>query len=177
MTAERTPHETKSVDLELVENPPRRGRPLSLTTRVFLAVCLHVEAGFSVPNGCSMEGISYRSFRRRCSQNLRLKQRLKEAEDVRADLRREQCLEAIMRAGERGNWAAYAWILERSWPGLFALRSVSRVDPEHDEPEPELPAETLARHRQLYLEMLQEDQAKQALQNSVPQAQFAGLRN
>ena len=29
----------RSLDLELVEKPPRRGRPLSLTTRVFLAVC------------------------------------------------------------------------------------------------------------------------------------------
>src|SRR6516162_4504089 len=106
MTAERASYETKSVDLELIERPLRRGRPLSLTTRVFLAVCRHIEAGFSVPNGCSMEGVSYRSFRRRCSQSARLKERLRQAQSVRDDFRREQCLEAIMRAGERGNWAA-----------------------------------------------------------------------
>jgi hypothetical protein len=104
-----------------------------------------------------MEGISHRSFRRRCSQNPRLKQRLKEAEDVRADLRREQCLEAIIRAGERGNWAAYAWILEKTWPGLFALRNVARPDSEQDDSEPELPAEILQRHRALLLQQARED--------------------
>lgn len=65
-----------------------------------------------------------------------------------------------MRAGERGNWAAYAWILERSWPALFALCSVSRVDSEQDEPE--LPAEALQRHRRLLLELAKEDEQRQA---------------
>src|SRR6516225_8972937 len=104
MPAEAAACEAKNVDLELVEPPPRRGRPMTLTLRVFVKVCRHIEAGFSVPNSCSMEGVSYRNFRLRCSQSARLKERLRQAQNVRDDLLREQCLEAIMRAGERGNW-------------------------------------------------------------------------
>jgi hypothetical protein len=78
-------------------------------------------------------------------------------------------LEAIMRAGERGNWVAYAWILERCWPSLFALRNVARADSEQDqESEPELPAELLQRHRALLLELAREDEARQAA-NKIPE--------
>jgi hypothetical protein len=160
MTAEGALCETKNVDFELVDKPARRGRPTLLTARVFLKICRHIEHGFSAPNGCSMEGVSYRISRLRCSHSARLKQRLKQAEDVRGELRRELALEGIMRVAERGNWLAYAWICERTAPHLYALRSVSRVVEEDQQFEEPIPGEILAKHRQFYAEMLLEDQAK-----------------
>jgi hypothetical protein len=67
-----------------------------------------------------------------------------------------------MAAGER-NWLAHAWWLERNLPHLYALHNVVRIDPEQDrELEEEIPAEVLARHRALLLELAREDERKQA---------------
>lgn len=70
-----------------------------------------------------------------------------------------------MAAGQR-NWMAHAWWLERSLPHLFALRAVNRPDPTEEKPEPEIPAEVLARHRALMLELAREDEQR----SSPPQA-------
>ena len=91
----------------------------------------------------------------------RLEERLKEAETTRFNLRHELALECIMEAGQR-NWQAAGWWLERNLPGLYALRNVTRPDSEQDQPEPEIPLETLRRHRTLLLELAREDEVKQA---------------
>jgi hypothetical protein len=101
MPAEPSVHEVKSVNLEVVDKPARRGRPVTLTLRRFVSVCHHIEHGFSIPNACEVEGISYRNFRFRVSQSARLQERLKEAETVRFNFRHEQALASIMAAGER----------------------------------------------------------------------------
>jgi len=169
MTAEPSPYAEKSVavTLELVDRPPRaRGRPAVLNLRAFVKICGHIERGFSIPNSCELESVSYRTFRRRASQSARLQERLKEAEETRLNLRREEALRSIMLHGER-SWMAHAWFLERVWPNLFALRTVNRVDSDEDnQPEPALPSEVLKRHRDLLLQLAQEDAAKQALGNS-----------
>jgi hypothetical protein len=125
--AEPTPDDVKSVTLELVDKPARRNpwRPTTLTIRVFIKICHHIEHGFSIPNACEVESISYRRFRERVANSLRLAERLKEAETVRFNFRHEQALESVMAAGER-SWMAHAWWLERCLPHLYALRSVNR---------------------------------------------------
>jgi hypothetical protein len=165
MPAEPFSYEVKSVDLELVDKPARRGRPVTLNPRRFLSICHHIEHGFSIPNACEVEGISYRNFRFRVSQSARLQERLKEAETVRFNFRHEQALASIMAAGER-SWMAHAWFLERALPHMWALRTVSRPELDKDEPEPELPSEVLKRHRDLLLRLAKEDAEKQALGNS-----------
>jgi hypothetical protein len=164
MAAELSPQEIKSVsvNLELVDRPARRGRPVTLTLRAFVKICHHIEHGFSIPNACEVEGISYRNFRRRVFNSARLQERLKEAETLRFNLRHEQALGSIMAAGEK-SWMAHAWFLERTLPHLYALRNVSRADPEADkELEEEIPSEVLARHRALMLQIAKEDEQKQA---------------
>jgi hypothetical protein len=169
MPAEPTPHDVKSVNLELVDKPPGRGRgrPTTLTIRAFLKICHHIERGFSIPNACEVESISYRRFRDRVSQSARLAERLKEAETVRFNLRHEQALASVVAAGER-SWMAYAWLLERCWPQLYALRNISRPDPSQEQVEPEIPAEVLQRHRRLMLELAREDEQREAAKNGLP---------
>jgi hypothetical protein len=160
MPAEPSPCDVKSVNLEVLDKPGRRGRPVTLTIRRFVSVCYHIEQGFSIPNACEVEGVSYRNFRFRVSQSARLQGRLKEAETVRFNLRHEQALASILAAGER-SWMAHAWFLERALPHLYALRNVVRADPEGgQELKEEIPAEVLAKHRALMLQMAKEDEAR-----------------
>ena len=174
MSGEPIPDGVKSISLEVVsDEPPHRNpwRPTILTIRKFLRICHLVEKGFATSRACQCECVSYCRFRARVQRSRRLQERLKQAEDIRFNLRHEEALESIMLAGQR-SWLAHAWWLERNLPHLYALRAVPRADSEQDDPE--IPAETLRRHRELYLQMAQEDQAKQALQNSALQAQSAG---
>jgi hypothetical protein len=160
MPAEPSVHEVKSVNLEVVDKPARRGRPVTLTLRRFVSVCHHIEHGFSIPNACEVEGISYRNFRFRVSQSARLQERLKEAETVRFNFRHEQALASIMAAGER-TWMAHAWFLERTLPQLYSQRPFQRASGDDQPAEQEIPAEVLARHRALLLELAKEDEQKQ----------------
>jgi hypothetical protein len=164
MPSEPTPNDVKNVSLELViDELPHRNpwRPTTLTVRKFLRICHLVEKGFAVSRACEAELITYSHFRRRVTRSLRLQERLKEAETTRFNLRHEQALESIAAAGER-SWMAHAWWLERCLPNLYALRNVSRPDPDAEESVPEIPAEVLARHRALMLELAREDEARAA---------------
>ena len=109
-------------------NKPRRkktGRPLRLTPRVFIRICRLVERGFAVTQACEAESISYSVFRFRCSENPRLEKSIQKAVQVRFDRRHEEALASIIKAGER-SWLAHAWILERTMPHLYALKTVVR---------------------------------------------------
>jgi hypothetical protein len=156
------PHAVELVVLP-ADKPVRRGRPVRLTLKRFVKICRRVEAGWAVTTACEAESVTYQIFRFRCSKNPRLEERFRKAERIRAEVRHERALASVMEAGEK-SWLAYAWFLERCWPHLYALRSVNRVDPEQEkELEAEIPAEVLARHRALLLELAHEDEAKQPI--------------
>jgi hypothetical protein len=146
-----------------VERPPRRNpwRPTTLTVRKFLRICHLVEQGFAISRACEVECITYGRFRQRVQRSARLQERLKEAEQVRFNLRHEQALESIMAAGER-SWMAHAWWLERCLPHLYALRNVNRSDPSEEQPQEQIPAEVLAKHRALMLELARQNEARSA---------------
>jgi hypothetical protein len=152
---------TVTVALELVDKPPRRNpwRPTVLTVRKFLKICRLVEKGFAITRACEVECISYGRFRARVSRSERLQARLKNAEETRFNRRHEDALEAIMAAGEK-SWLAHAWLLERTLPHLYALRVVPRDSGEDKVTEEEIPAEILAKHRKLMLEMAKEDETR-----------------
>jgi hypothetical protein len=163
-----TPLEAKRMRFELIRNNegPRR----RLTVRKFIQICHLIENGMAIYRACESEGVTYALFRLRVTQSERLAQRLKKAEQLRASIRFEHACASIMDAGEQ-SWMAHAWWLERSYPQLFALRTVNRSDPEAKQAEPEIPAEILARHRRLILETLAENQAAaelKALPNPEP---------
>jgi len=67
-------------------------------------------------------------------------------------------------AKEDGTWTVTGWLLERRWPHKYALHFTQhRTGDSTDQPGGnELPAEVLARHRALMLELAREDEAKQA---------------
>jgi hypothetical protein len=132
-----------------------------LTPRAFIRICKHIEQGFSIPNACAVELVTYTAFRKQVVRSERLQKRVKEAEDIRFKFRQEQALASIMAAGEK-SWMAHAWFLERSEPSRWALKSVYR-DSEQDQQlvEEEIPAETLANHRKLLLELAKEDEQRQ----------------
>jgi hypothetical protein len=167
MPAEPTFDHVKDVVVEFVDRPTRRGRPVRLTPRAFLRICHLVEKGFAITRACEVECISYGHFRLRVSRSERLQARLKKAEETRFNRRHEEALEAIMAAGEK-SWMAYAWLLERTMPQLYALRSVHRDANDDQQGEPEIPSEILARHRALLLELAREDEAKRAA-SQVPE--------
>jgi hypothetical protein len=159
LAANPAPYEIKSVDLEVVDRLERRtklGRPARLTLRRFLALCHDVERGWSIVKAAEAQGVTYRALRRRVAQSPRLQERLKEAGQIRFNLRVEKACESLMKAGEQ-SWMAHAWFLERSLPHLFALRNVNRPGSEQDESEEPLPAEIYEHHKKLMLELLRED--------------------
>jgi hypothetical protein len=165
LTAIPASGEIKSVDVDfqVVDRPERRtklGRPATLTLRRFIIICRRVESGWSIVKAAESQGVTYRALRLRVAQNPRLAERLREAEQIRFNLRCEIACESVMRAGEH-SWMAHAWWLERNLPHLYALRSVARPDPEQQmELEEEIPAEALARHRALVLALAREDEAR-----------------
>jgi hypothetical protein len=57
---------------------------------------------------------------------------------------------------------AHAWYLERSAPDRWSLKAnLVRADSEgEDKNQPELPAEIIAKHRELMLQLVKEDAAK-----------------
>jgi hypothetical protein len=93
---------------------------------------------------------------------------LKQAETTRFNLRHEQAIESIMEAGTR-SWLAHAWWCERNLPNLYALRQVARPDSagEQKPTAAEIPAEVLARHRKLMLDMAREDEAELATTTEI----------
>jgi hypothetical protein len=163
MAVEPEPHETKRINLELVDKPARRNpwRPTTLTVRAFLKICHNIERGFSIPNACEVEAISYRNFRHRVSRSPRLEKRLKEAEAVRFELRHEQAIVTIMAAGEK-SWPAHAWWAERNLPERYALKTVHRADSENGEQliGDRIPAERVANYGTLMLEVAEENKAR-----------------
>jgi hypothetical protein len=163
MAPEPSPHETKSVRLEVVRDTQQRprGRPTVLTLRRFIQICRVIERGTCTSMACKVYQVTYSHFRFRVSRSPRLEQRLKQAEDVRFALRHDFALEAILQAGKK-SWMAYAWYLERVLPERYSLKTVHRDDgdtggqPIGDA----IPAERLAEYGKLMLEMAQENAGK-----------------
>jgi hypothetical protein len=168
MAPEPSPHETKSVKLEVVRDasPRPRGRPTVLTLRRFIQICRVIEKGTCTSMACKVYQVTYSHFRFRVSRSPRLEQRLKQAEDVRFALRHDFALEAILQAGKK-SWMAYAWYLERVLPDRYSLKTVHR-DAGTNAEQPigdAIPAERLAEYGRLMLEFGAENAAKT---NDIP---------
>jgi hypothetical protein len=161
----QTADEAKRVEFEVVRptykprgNP--RGQARRLTLRVFIRICHLVEQGWAITKACESESITYSLFRLRCSENLRLQERIKEAEAIRFQRRHEEAVESVMRAGEK-SWMAHAWFLERSACHLWALKNVTRSEGSSDQPIGDRVDESqLRRYSELMAEFKRENEAK-----------------
>jgi hypothetical protein len=150
-----------AIDLQVVREPSHAGRRLFLDARRFLRICHLIEKGAPATGACRTELVTYQIFRKRVTQNPKYQRRLKQAEEVREHFLREFHIANLTRHATKNAAASMFW-LERRYPNEFALRTVVRTNPDDKELEPEIPAEVLARHRALMLEMAREDEAAAA---------------
>jgi hypothetical protein len=158
---EDLPENRPIIDLQVVREPSHAGRRLFLNARRFIRICHLIQKGAPATGACRAEGVSYQIFRLRVTQNPKYQRRLKQAEEVREHLLREFHIANITRHAAKNVAASMFW-LERRYPNEFALRTVVRTNPEDKELQPEIPAEVLARHRALMLELAREDEARAA---------------
>jgi len=139
-TAQRvTPNQTdaKEVEFEVVEPETKAdpsipankkgkgGRPVKLNERLFTRILDSIRKGITTTTACRAAGVSYSHWRVRIRENLEWAQRLADAQVERDDLVRDKALEAI-EAHFPKNFAAAAWLLERRYPELYALKVVNR---------------------------------------------------
>lgn len=144
------------------DSPRQRGRPLKLTVQKFLKICSWIEQGRTNTNACRLEGVHYTGFATHLRNKPRWRKRYELADAARNAFLQDLHLNNIQRHAKEC-WAASAWLLERKFPSLFALHFKDRDTESAEQPVGnELPAEVLARHRALMLELAREDEAKQA---------------
>ena len=142
------------------------GRPLFLTPRRFLVICKMVEAGERVTQACRNALVSYAGFRSHVARNPLYQKRLRKAEKIRDEVWRDYALQMVKDAMPR-NWIAAMTFLERRYPAEFSLRPVTRPDDASEKQVADIPAEQLARHRALMLQLAREDEAKSASQGQA----------
>lgn len=98
---------------------------MRLTQQCFERIVKLVETGWSIPNACRSEGITYSLFRKRCQERPKWQERYLKADSLRFQHRAEQ-MEALVAEHANKNWqAAMSW-LERSLPHRWALKDVHR---------------------------------------------------
>jgi hypothetical protein len=113
--------------------------------------------------GVHLEGITYTTWREHIQQKPQWRAELAEAEKIRDAVWRDHVLEMVKSAMPR-NWQAAMCYLERRYPLEFSLRIPARramnsIEQQREEP---VPAEVLACHRALLLELARQDAAARA---------------
>lgn len=156
------------------DSPRHRGRPRKLTVKRFLAICALVQKGVTNTQACLAEDINYSGFRTHVRRKRWWAKRFQIADQIRDEYMRDYHLAQITKHAKEGNWLCSAWVLERRFPHLFALHYTEHRTAESVEESvgTELPAEVLARHRALMLELAREDEAKQAKAVELPDAEL-----
>jgi hypothetical protein len=104
------------------------GRPPTLTPRAFIRIIRLIRAGWSVPDACRSESVTYRRFRQLCQTRPTYQRHFEKADQVRFSLRREQCENLVCQYAEK-NWIAAMTWLERRVPELWSLKTVTRNEP------------------------------------------------
>jgi ADP-ribose pyrophosphatase YjhB (NUDIX family) len=137
-----------------------------LTARRFIKICRWIELGESASEACRRELVAYCTFRFRVVQFPAFARRLKRAEEVRESLLKEFHMANVKQHAPK-NLLASLWWLERRFPSEFALKNVARPEPAEAEVEDPIPAEVLASHRRLLLELAREDQPPEPLDTAT----------
>jgi hypothetical protein len=104
------------------------GAPTRLTPRSFIRICRLIRTGWSVPDACRSESVTYRRFRQLCQTRPTYQRHFEKADSVRFNLRREQCENLVCQYAEK-NWIAAMTWLERRVPELWSLKTVVRNEP------------------------------------------------
>jgi hypothetical protein len=163
----------KSVQVDVVVEPrPRNagGRPKKLTVRRFLRICDWIQKGKSNTLACQTEDVDYSGFRAHVRRKPWWRKRYEHADQVRDEYLRDIHLTNIVRHSDN-NWQASAWLLERKFPDLFALRSVNRNINSSEVPiGDQVGIEELQRYSRLMLEFAKEQGEQPVLRAMENQA-------
>jgi hypothetical protein len=108
--------------LEVIPVSTRPGRTPTLTPRAFIRICRLIRIGWSVPDACRSESVTYRRFRQLCQTRPTYQRHFEKADQVRFQYRRETMERIVAEHAER-NWISAAWWLERRLPNEFSLRN------------------------------------------------------
>lgn len=105
--------------------PKKPGRPSKLTPKLMGALCKHISEGVLPETACAIEGVNPRSYYRWMqagesddAEYRQFCQLIKEAKGAATKRR----IMRIEKASE-DSWQAAAWLLERTEPDLYSLRS------------------------------------------------------
>jgi hypothetical protein len=104
------------------------GRPPTLTPRAFIRIIRLIRAGWSVPDACRSESVTYRRFRQLCQTRPTYQRHFEKADAVRFSLRRENMERIVTEVAEKQWIAAMTW-LERRVPEQWSLKTVVRNEP------------------------------------------------
>ena len=164
-SGQRTRSTAQAVPLEVVrddETPTeiKAGRKRKLTPAIFEKIMAVIEAGGRVTPACRQHGISPVTLFMRVGRNLEEAKRFAEAKQIRLQKWHEEWLGEMHEHAKRSPWAT-AWLLERNFPELYALREFVRPVANGSQlVGDKVPEERLREYGRLMLEFAQQNQAK-----------------
>jgi hypothetical protein len=111
----------RELEVVVLEDKKKTGRPLKLTEARFRRMLGLIREGHTNSAACTIEGLTYSSWRDHIQRNPEWRAELAEAEKVRDEVWRDHALEMVKNAMPR-NWQAAMCYLERRYPLEFSLR-------------------------------------------------------
>jgi hypothetical protein len=119
-----------AVPLEVVRDDDslpevKAGRKRKLTEAVFEKIMSEVEEGARITPACRQHGISPKTLFMRVIRDQEAATRFTQAKKLRLQKWHEEWLGEMHEHAKRSPWAT-AWLLERNFPELYALREFTR---------------------------------------------------
>jgi len=124
-TAQAVPLEVVRDQDEETPTEIKAGRKRKLTPPIFEKIMAVIEAGGRVTPACRQHGISPVTLFMRVGRNPEEAKRFAEAKQIRLQKWHEEWLGEMHEHAKRSPWAT-AWLLERNFPELYALREFTR---------------------------------------------------
>jgi hypothetical protein len=155
------------VPLEVVrecEVEVRAGRKRKLTPAIFEKIMAAIEEGSQATAACRKVGISEKTLFMRALRDQDAARRFAEAKHLRLQKRHEEWLDEMHEHAKRSPWAT-AWLLERNFPELYALREFTRAITNGSQPIGDrIDEDQLRRYAALMDDFRRENEAKKAAQ-------------
>jgi hypothetical protein len=131
MESQRTRPTAEAVPLEVVRDDDsslevKVGRKRKLTPAIFEKIMAAIDEGARITPACREHGISPKTVFMRVGRDPEAARRFTQAKQVRLQKWHEEWLGEMLEHAKRSPWAT-AWLLERNFPELYALREFTRA--------------------------------------------------
>lgn len=169
MEPSQTGRPAEAVPLEVVrddDSPPevKAGRKRKLTPAIFEKIMAAIEEGARIIPACREHGISSKTLFMRVARDAEAASRFAQAKQMRLQRWHEEWLGEMHEHAKRSPWAT-AWLLERNFPELYALREFTRPVTNGSQPiGDQVSADQLRQYAALMDEFRRENEAKAATQ-------------